>query len=423
MAREKDNIRSTKYAGIKETTMENNEVNYLATFNVNNKRYNQKNLSKLGAKTAKQAYDLLIDIKRKLREGEDPFSTKSNKIDFLVTEYLKDKSADYKKFNTYTYDKWIKPIIGHKYIEKVTKEDLLKIKEKMQNATSQYGRPYKSGTLIKLKKILTPIFKEAHRIGAIKINELEPLDFGSSGRKPQLNNRIKGDILDTAKEVYRVALNYDIEFRAIFLMSVLCTRRIGELVELKYEDIEDGVVLTRASTTKTNKSEIEYDIVDRYPIPEEVLKLLTPKGKGKVFKYAKRTYSERYRKMIDKADIEMREGYKEEWSLRSHDNRNFMMSLASKKFSRELVGSATLSHTDKSNINERYLAIEYKTTKEIYEYYWGLLRGTINEDDNKIEDKDAESNKLKVLEAKVLLLNSSLDNETVIRELKKLFEV
>ena len=44
-----------------------------------------------------------------------------------------------------------------------------------------------------------------------------------------------------------------------------------------------------------------------------------------------------------------------DFPIRSHDNRNFIISIQSKKFGRDFVGSACLNHNDKSsNMNARY---------------------------------------------------------------------
>jgi hypothetical protein len=64
-----------------------------------------------------------------------------------------------------------------------------------------------------------------------------------------------------------------------------------------------------------------------------------------------------------------------DYPIRSHDNRNFIMSILSREFGREVVGSVCLSHSSRSsNMNERYDSIEDNEKLKIFESYWDKLR-------------------------------------------------
>ena len=83
----------------------------------------------------------------------------------------------------------------------------------------------------------------------------------------------------------------------------------------------------------------------------------------------------RYKIMIDeKTDLKLKPLAKE-FPIRSHDNRNFIQSLLSKKYGIDYVGAACLSHREeKSNINARYTSMEYQDRLELYNEYWKILR-------------------------------------------------
>ena len=62
------------------------------------------------------------------------------------------------------------------------------------------------------------------------------------------------------------------------------------------------------------------------------------------------------------------------YPIRSHENRNFIISICSQKFGETLVGSATLSHSDSSNMNSLYNNTPYEYVEKIFKYYWKKLR-------------------------------------------------
>jgi hypothetical protein len=81
--------------------------------------------------------------------------------------------------------------------------------------------------------------------------------------------------------------------------------------------------------------------------------------------------------MIDKKCNLKLKSLATDYPIRSHDNRNFIMSILSREFGREVVGSVCLSHSSRSsNMNERYDSIEDNEKLKIFESYWNKLRET-----------------------------------------------
>ena len=359
----------TKYSNIYELEMSNGEKHYLAKFAHNGTRYSDKNLTKLfGVKTAKIAFEKLSDIRIQLSKGIDVFSSKSDKMDELVYAYLDTRNEEYKKASTFHYNKHIKPIIGHLLISKVTKEHFLKIKKNMEDLGLA------SSTIKKVRTILFPIFEEAYNNEVIPRNTIKSVQMGVHGTKPKLTDRIEEPLTSAIRKIYKTALKEEYDYNIFFLISIMCARRFGEIAKLKYEDIRDGAVHVRASTTKTYKDVHPDMVVETYPLPKEVLDIIQT-GSGRLFQHWHRTYMDRYKTMIDdNANLKLRPLAKD-YPIRSHDNRNFIQSLLSKKYGIDYVGAACLSHREeKSNINARYTSMEYEDKLELYETYWAILR-------------------------------------------------
>lgn len=368
MAR-KNELKKTKYIGINELEMADGSKNYVAIFSHNGTRYGERNLTKLfGANSAKQAFERLQEIKIELSKGIDVFGIKSEKMDDLVYKYLEKTSENYKKVSTFAYNKHIKPVIGHLFINKVTKKDINEIKMNMENLKLS------KATIKKVKTILTPVFKEALNDEVIRKNVLEQVSMGGNTVKPALTDRLNEPLIDAIRKIYKSALKQQDDYNVMFLISIMCARRAGEILQLKYEDINDGIVHVRAGTTKTYKNENPLITVEKYPLPKEVLEIIGI-GTGNVFKHNKRTYSDKYAQMID-LDTQLKlKPLAKDYPIRSHDNRNFIISLQSKEFGIDFVGTACLSHTNKkANINARYHSIEFDDIKEVFENYWEKLR-------------------------------------------------
>lgn len=380
MAR-KHQLKATGYKCIFEAETLTGEKHFFARFSYNGVRYADINLNKKwnsNIKTAKQASEALVLIKHDLSKGIDAFEDKSSKIEDLVLKYLSERSESYRYSNTYFYYKHIHKTIGHKYITKVTKADFDKIKEQMKESGIA------SSTMKKAKQLLSPIFKEAFQDEVIRRNILENYVFGSDGKKASLQNRINEDLEVAIRRIYNKALEEEDDYAALFLMSIMCARRLGEITAIEYRDIKDGVVNVRAITTKTKKQDIEKgklhqdDIVEQYKLPKEVRKRIGEERdtREKVFFHDYRTYLDKYADFIDnKCELKVaKDENGNDYKIRSHDNRNFIMSILGRKVGRDTVGYMCLSHSDGSNMNERYDSIELKERMKVYKKYWKILR-------------------------------------------------
>lgn len=236
MAR-KNELKKTKYVGINELEMSDGSKNYVAIFSHNGTRYGERNLTKLfGANSAKQAFEKLQEIKIELSKGIDVFGIKSERMDDLVYKYLETTKDEYKKNATFTYNKHIKPIIGRRFINKVTRNDINEIKVEMEKLKLS------KATIKKVKTILTPVFREALNDDIITKNILEHISIGGNTVKPPLTDRLNEPLIDAIRKIYKSALNQPHDYNVMFLISIMCARRYGEILKLKYEDINNGIV-------------------------------------------------------------------------------------------------------------------------------------------------------------------------------------
>lgn len=365
----------TKYKGIYTTETSNGQIQYIARFTHDGTRYPQKNLSKLyGIKTLKQANDKLNEIKSDLSKGIDVFGSSTDKIENLMMDYFSKRSESYRKNRTFTYNKHIKPIIGHLRINKVNKEHIETIISNMQK------QELSTSTINKIRVLLNPIFKDAYENETIRRNVLRQVKFPTEQAKPPLSSRLNEPAISAIRKIYNTALKERDDYASMFLLSIMCTRRLGEILQIEYQDITEGWVRVRAGTTKTHKEKHPNEIVENYPLPQEVLERIdfeNKKPNEKVFYHYDRTYLDMYKDMIDKrCNLELLP-LANQYPIRSHDNRNFIMTIMSKQYGIEIIGNTCLSHSARnSDINQRYnddIQDDYKL--KVFEDYWNTLRG------------------------------------------------
>ncbi len=234
-----------------------------------------------------------------------------------------------------------------------------------------------SATIKKIRSILNPIFQEAFESEVVKRNILKSVKMGADTVKPKLTQRLNEPLRPAIRKIYQAALKEKNDYNLFFLISIMCVRRFQEIFLLEYEDIVDGIVHVRFETIKSDKKLHPKLIIEEYPLPKEVLEIIGTEPKtGKLFKHWHRTYMDKYATMMkDKVDLDYKPLAKE-YPIRSHDNRNFITSIMSKKYGIDYIGAACLSHhQEKSNVNVRYNNVEYEDKVEIYNEYWKILRG------------------------------------------------
>lgn len=368
-----------KYAGITSKKMKDGSTSIMVRFKYQNRIYPLKNFTKLfNCKTQKSAFEKLQEVKQRIRENKDPFIIKGETLTDIFNDRIEHmySSGDW-RINTYNsykyyYNSIIKQEIGHLKLHKITYEHLDKILkgDKLKDAKKSYKT--------RLKLTLNPVFREAMKKGHIHTNPCDNLETFGKDKMEKISTRVKTrDFVFLAREIYKSAMTYEERFKyriketqAYFTLAVMTAHRMGELIQLKREDVnvEQMIIKAPASITKTR-------IVYEFPLPEEVLEYVKSVKEGLLFPNI--NYKSQYKvfkQIVKNSDIELEESGK----LTIHDLRRLMLNIMIINLGIDsTIADECLEHKEQRVI-AHYLDITYETKAEAFYKYWDLLREKIN---------------------------------------------
>jgi len=373
MAR-KNNFEKTKYKNIVSLKDAAGKTQYYANFMLDGISYQKKNLTKLfNATTAKQASDILEQVKSDLRQNKNPFNgSREGKVKDIILESIDNRDpigqdTAYKKSIRGFYNKYVDPVIGHLFLDKVNDRHVDKIMKSLDGFRKEYKQ--------NLQILMYRIFEKEFRKGKISHNPFYDLDYGTHRAKPDFDIRLNEPIEDVARKLYKTALEYDKKYRLVLLMSVMLVRRVGELHQLRLNNIKkfsngDWYILATKDTTKTKMDE-------KYPLPNEIINLLPLDlleveefKDAPLFDFSMSSILLNYKKLVKEAKIDINKGY----SLTSHDNRKMFLSILSFSGTDSDLADRCLSHSGKGGMKQVYLDVPYRIRKEIFEDWWIFLR-------------------------------------------------
>jgi len=360
------------FKGISTKTLKNGNKAIMVRFKHQCKTYPVKNFTKLfGCKTEDQANTKLAEVKVLISQGKNPFLTTPNTLNDLWYQRLqkKKKSGEWRQITidnySYYYDAHIKKVIGHKKLSKITYSDLEKILENM-------GKK-QAGTKNNLKKLLLPIFETAIKNDDLQNNIIKRLETFKIDTDKDLDIVCKDDSLSIIKKLYNAIPIYKVhckaqeqEIKMFLYMVVLTAHRIGELLQLKKENVvmEEKVIISPAEITKTKK---DY----KFPIPSECLEYIDRIESGLLFPTIKRgSLYAIFQRLLKLTDIK----FYNNKTLSMHDTRTLMLSImiTDCKIDSRLADSC-LNHTQKGVI-KHYLSFGYKDKKKAYKKYWKVIK-------------------------------------------------
>ncbi len=381
----------TKYQNIFEIIASNSKKEYLARWTQQGRQYYFKNLTKkFGSTTAKQASTKLEEIKILIAKGEDPFEKNDDtdrlkKIRDIVLDEIRTRRAsdDYRYNQEVSFLKHLDPLIGNMRLEDLTIKVIVDVFSKLQKTQG-------NATIENLKKALRPTLDYAADEGLIDKNPFDAIRVkkvtktSRRNNKAPLKHRLLGSdnnrFLDTARAIYNGALHFeknlervyeteipDREFQLVFLIVTMTGRRRGEVLAIRYEDITSyGTVKTSIETTKES-------VWEEYPLPQEVIDLLEPEGKGRIVpNITVSSYAKYIRKFIAKLDLPIHNDAK----MTGHDSRNLFLTIMSKETKNPFLCDSALSHSDKKyEMLRTYYEPDISDYRELFEHYWDLLRG------------------------------------------------
>ena len=360
------------YKGITSKILKDGSKHYYVRFKHNAKTYPVKNFTKLfGCRTEKQAFEKLQEIKLLISRGKDPFILTGNSLNDIFDERLKQKVANgdwthsTPKNYTYFYNAYIRKSIGHKKIEKITYDDLLKIQKGMTHVANS--------TKNTLKMILRPIFIEEMKKGNIYENVVDKLETYNMPVRESLEVRTDEKHLDIVKKLYNAIPKYNalqktqqIEVRAFLYLTILTAHRFGELLKLTKEDCytDKQMIISPKTITKTKE---DY----KFPIPQECLEYIENIESGLIFPTIKRgSIYAIFQRLVNLAGIELYNNKK----ISLHDTRRFMLTIMIRDCKIDSVLADTcLNHKQRGVINH-YLSFVYEDVVNAYNQYWSIIK-------------------------------------------------
>jgi len=357
------------------------KFDFLATFTIKGRRYIEKNLTTLyGVSTITQAVTKLSDLKALIRSGEDPFKKEeTNQINFrdLVKEEIENrKLADSTRTTlTSTYNKHL---YNMRSMQNIKAEEVnISFIEKVLKQVVKSG--ISNEVLIVIKKCLNPTLDSLVDKNIISINPIDSKTIkkiqGVFTQKAPLFHRLNSPrneniYKETAQKMFQSIMNYkkergsipENEVKLALLFSMMTARRKTEILKIKYEDIDDGIVRTFPENTKTK-------VYEYYPLSKEIIDLLEKKGKGLLFPNIKKdTFLKYMKKIIKNANLNTNEVY-------GHDTRTLFLTIMSKETKNPFVCDMCLSHKSKEYaMLMKYYKPDLADFIEIFEGYWKILR-------------------------------------------------
>lgn len=357
----KNKLKKTAKQNIYEVQSSDGRKEYIVRFSYLSKNYGERNFTKLfGTTTLKQTFEMFHNVKAELSKGKNPFEKiKSANVDTYFNEYIKTiGSKDNQQNKTWFYNKHIKPTLGKLSVIDINETHINKI---MSTSLKDLSARSKK----EFKTILQPMFKTAIKKGLISYSPLDDLKLKKDKGKEDLSFRLIESFETVAAQIYRgIHELKNTQDKIVLLIALMCARRRGEILKLKFQDIKGDKVFAPAEITKSNQA-------DEYPLPKEVLDLLlSVKGKKEdnIFDIGVHRPTYLFNKIV-KDNIQLSSNQR----FTLHDTRHLFQSIMMPRISNPPLVDRCLSHHQNS-ILTTYLSIIYTDRKIVFESYWEIIR-------------------------------------------------
>ncbi len=386
--------------GITEKKMKNGTTAIMVRFKFDSTTYPVKNFTKLyGCETRTGARKKLDEIKVAISQGIEPFINTPYTLDDIWY-----KRVEYKRTNkewkditcknyTYYYEAHIKPLIGKKKLSKITVEHLEKIIKDMNGL--------QGGTKNRLQKILYPIFDDAIKRNQLNFNVAKDLKRYKIGNDKNIKLRSGNKQLNIVKKLYLEIPNYNVhqksqeqEIKMFLYMVILTAHRIGELLQLKKENVimDERKIISPPEITKTQE---EY----HFPIPKECLSYIKSIKSGLLFPTLKRgSLYNIYQRLVKKTDISFYKGK----TISPHDMRRMILTIMIIDCNVDsMLADSCLSHKQ-SGSAKHYVNFDDEHIRDAYQKYWDIIALSKEKYDEKYN--------------RIITVNPSLSNKIDITE-------
>lgn len=363
----------SKFDGITEEKNAKGEKVIYVLFQFQGKRYPKKNFTKLfGCTTKEEASKRLMQVKLDISQNKDPFSVPKIILNDFFDEMARENlesgkwKANSHYWNILFYNKYLRSTIGHKKPSKITKDDL-------KNILTKNMKHLAEETKQQLRKILSPIFKEAIEQGLMFEDLSTSLPVVPRTLKEDLEVRSLDDVGVIVKKFYNTIPYYvahkihqRTEMINFYMFILMTGKRTGEVLKLKRENcyLDEKVCISTKTITKTEKS-------FKFPLPDEVIPFIESVKSGLLFPtIGKTTVGKTWEVLLRIARIRLVADKR----ITPHDTRRFILNIMIDELNvKESVADACIDHAQ-IGVIRHYRSIKYKEIEEAFFKYWEFLR-------------------------------------------------
>lgn len=294
-----------------------------------------------------------------------------------------EKVKDEKYFNTSIryFIPTIRERFGKKLISEIDYKALEDFRDERKRTSTQYGTPRSDRTVNLEMAILRHILRKGLKWGMLEKNPFENAD------DLFYKNRNKRERALTEDEVRRLIEAYPPYLKPIVVTAVYTGLRKGDVLNLKWKDIdlERGIVrLTEQKTGKTRNIVLNNDmktLLHSLPVKGDYV---FPGKDGKPFKDVKRSFQT----ALKDAGIEQNDDRR--YKIVFHTLRHTCVSLLTERGADTTMVKNYVAHASQEMI-ERYTHLSEEYARKTGNFLNGLC-GIKFEDGNKVETIDQERN-------------------------------
>ncbi|MDQ7061911.1 MAG: site-specific integrase [Sulfurimonas sp.] len=298
---------------------------------------------------------------------------------FFYDTYIKTKNEPIQKEYTSYYKCHIKEDIGHFSLSDIRKSAIQTEINKMYNKKKPNGKPYSNRTVAKYQEILRNVFNEAIDSELIESNPASRLKIQVVDNERNLYYIIKSDFIVAIKKLLEEIDKVENQkYKLCLLMLVFTGRRVRELLQLRYIDIDfsTNFILSRKEKKKNKRqsgliylnNEIMGIIKQLQQDNSNDTYIFQSKSK-KNQPYLYSTIKEHNKKVIKNTDIE----FFENETLYIHDYRHFFGQIMRKRIKDLLLIKMVLDHSD-TDITTIYSQYGPEDSQEVLNQYYNIVR-------------------------------------------------
>ncbi len=357
----------------------NGDIHYFMRLKVQNRLLPFKNLTlAFNINSLNKAYEKMKELRTQYRNGIDPFKKIFTYKELILNNIWDKKIEEVKKNNVWRattlngyvrfYERFLRDTLGKKSILDITKKDV----EDFRDLTlMNYGSTYKKRLLL----ILNSIIEDYVDKKVIEKNFIQEIKVEKVVKKKPISQRAqdtskKFSHIEIAQTLYHAIDNYEAQWEhqreeiKIFLYFLLMTsHRYGEIMQLKYKDINLELNLVKANE-KITKSKREYV----YPYPQECHDFFVKNYKKDELIFTSFSYKsidQIFKRLVRISNVSVK--------LSAHDTRSLLLNSLGELGIDILKASNCLEHSI-TGVLKHYADITFYDKVQFFYKYWETIR-------------------------------------------------